>query len=348
VTDVLLNFIHGDVELWQDVADPQGVDISLDDLAPRIRMGREIWIIQAFQLLRRRGYNVQLSGQARNDAVNIVHRDDLRHAGNPLQNFLVTVRADRDPAFVSHFEIVQNRWSVWSATDIYVPHWPQPGLIPRVADRGSRIENVVYCGKAENLARELRSDEFAAALRDRGMTLHIRSDDWWNYEDTDVVLAVRAGEPFYLDIKPASKLVNAWLAGCPAILSREAGYTELREGPLDYLEARSVEDVLGALDRLRSQQTLFDDMVANGRRRAADHAQDAVLASWETALRTRIIPGFVEWRSRNSAGMGRSVRHAVHVVRRRLWGTQAVQFEKGPVHSAFYRLRRGLILRKAW
>jgi hypothetical protein len=124
----------------------------------------------------------------------------------------------------------------------------------------------------------------------------------------------------------------------------EAGYTELRESDVDYLEANSVDDVLGALERLRTRPSLFEQMVENGRQRAASYTQDAVLDAWEAALRQRIIPGFAYWRHNNASSAVRSLRHAIRVARRRLWGTQAVQTNKRTLHSAFYRMRRAVIM----
>jgi hypothetical protein len=339
-----VNFIHGDINNWRDVAASDSVHLSLDDLAPRIRMGREIWIIQAFYSMRQRGYEVSLSDRMQPDAINVVHRDDLQRIRTPIDAFLVTVRADRDPAFVSQFEIVQNQWSIWSPRDVYVPHWPQPGLVKRDPGRGTRVENIVFFGKEDHLARQFRSKAFREQLERRGMKLHLRSDNWWDYSDADVVIAVREGEPFYLQIKPASKLVNAWLAGCPAILGREAGYREMRRSELDYMEAVSVEGVLGAVDRLRCQPELFQQMIENGRSRAAAHDYEAVASAWEDVLFDRIQPQYSRWREQRAAVVSRRVSRIFKLVRRRMWGTQAVQEPKNPLHSFLYRLRRGVVL----
>ena len=57
-----VNFVHGNFSDWVDVANEDARDVSIHELAPRIRLGREIWLVQAFQLLRQRGWNVRLSG----------------------------------------------------------------------------------------------------------------------------------------------------------------------------------------------------------------------------------------------------------------------------------------------
>jgi hypothetical protein len=343
---VPVNFVHGAIDRWRDVAAPGGAALSLAELAPRIRLGREIWNVQAFQMLRWRGYDVTLSGCELRDSINVVHRDDIDCIQTPASCFVVCVRADRDPSFTAQCEVVQNEWSLWRRSDVLVPHWPQPGLLPRDEERGARIENVAYFGKPDNLAPWLLQGDFQDELARRGFRFELRDDGWWDYRAVDVTLAVRTGERFYLDIKPASKLVNAWLAGCPAILSREAGYTQLRRSPLDYLEAGSPAGVLEALDRLRADPQLYHAMVENGRRRAAHHTHEAVADIWENVLFGRIQEQYERWRRRPAAL--RHLGYAVERVRRRLWGTHAVQRKKNPLHSSIYRLRRAVLLPRAF
>ena len=75
--------------------------------------------------------------------------------------------------------------------------------------------------------------------------------------------------PIVLETKPASKLVNAWAAGVPAMLGPEPAYRELRSSPLDFLETPAAEAVLDAIDRLRGEPGLYAAMAENGLRRAA-------------------------------------------------------------------------------
>ena len=57
-------------------------------------------------------------------------------------------------------------------------------------------------------------------------------------------IGASAGE--YLIALP-SKLINAWLAGCPGILGPESAFQQLRESELDYIEARTVDDIVNAV-----------------------------------------------------------------------------------------------------
>lgn len=341
-----INFVHRDIAAWEDVASPSGVRLSLADLAPRLLMAREVWGVQAFHMLRQKGLPVHLSGDLRPDAINIAHCTDLADVADTTKYFVVSIRADRDPNFWAHLEIVQNQSSVWRKSDIYLPHWPQPGLVERDASRGARVENLVFIGRSEHLAEEFKSDAFSGDLRRLGVVLRLQETSWWDYRQADVVLAVRTGTPFYLSIKPASKLVNAWHAGCPAILGCEAGYRELRSDPLDYFEVQTAEEVLKCVRELKASPQLYQAMVARGRTRAQDFTADKVLRHWEEALAGPIRQAYERWQA--SPFRVRSVvRQYSAALRRRLWGYQAMQELPSSRAETLGVVRRALVLPRA-
>jgi hypothetical protein len=340
-----VHFVHGSPERWTDVAADQGRAIALEALAPRLKLGREIWIVQAFHVLRDRGHDVTFSGSLHEGSINVLHVDDFSWDRPSWKAFTVGVRADRDPVFATHSDIVQNRSCRWRPRDIFIPHWPQPGLLPRQPERGATLETLVYMGKEANLAPEFRAERFQRELADLGLRLIIREESWWDYRDADVVLAVRGGSPAYLRIKPASKLVNAWLAGCPAILSAEPGYREIRTSPLDYIEAATPGQVIEALARLRSDPDLYRGMVEQGRVRAADYTTDAVAQCWERALAGPISQSYEDWMA--GAGWAKALRwprQAVARLRALVWGYQSVQPVPSKSRRRVNALRRALTL----
>lgn len=88
----------------------------------------------------------------------------------------------------------------------------------------------------------MKTDAFQDALRQRGVRFVSRfQGEWHDYQHVDAVLAIRDCPPVVLATKPASKLINAWKAGVPALLGPEPAYRELRTSPLDFLEAASAE-----------------------------------------------------------------------------------------------------------
>jgi hypothetical protein len=116
--------------------------------------------------------------------------------------------------------------------------------------------------------------------------------------------------PDVLRTKPATKLVNAWLAGTPALLGAEPAFAGLRRSELDYLEVATPDDALGALRRLREEPGLFRAMVENGERRADELSAEAVTARWEAVLSEEIVPAYERWARRRGPRLGRRTRLA--------------------------------------
>ncbi len=343
-----INFVHRGFCNWQDIATPTATDTTIDNFADRLMMGREVWGVQAFHLLRQRGHLVQLSDDYKEGAINIVHREDLDSATIPDDIFIVSIRADRDPSFDTQMEIVQNRHSVWRKSDIYIPHWPQPGIIPRDPARAATIENLVFMGKACHLADAFSTPEFTEALTKLGVKLRIQDNNWWDYQSADIVLAIRKGSPFYLSIKPASKLVNAWHAGCPAILGNEAGYTELRRSELDFFATDSPGEVLRFILELKSDPSLFLHMVEQGRKRASEFTREVVLDRWEQSLAGPISRRYEYWlaRKRDNRTMA-ALRKLWIVSQQRLWGVQAIGQQPSARKELLATARRAIVLPKS-
>jgi hypothetical protein len=127
---------------------------------------------------------------------------------------------------------------------------------------------------------------------------------WHDFSDLDVVLAVRRfqpeNDPTWADVqgewKPATKLYNAWQAGVPAILGREPGFQAERCTPLDYLEVDSLEQTLAALEQLKQDVTLRQEMVRNGKLRARDTVPEVRVRQWREFLLEVAVPAYWRWR----------------------------------------------------
>jgi hypothetical protein len=211
----------------------------------------------------------------------------------------VAVRADvieyRSPW--ADAEIVQNGRFADEHRSYFVPHWPQPGIIPRSPDRGTRIENITFKGGFGSLHKAFRSREWYQFLEARGLTFEIASKHtqhavprWHDYEHADLMLAVR---PLHGDgggrcEKPASKLVNAWMAGVPALVGPEYPFQELREGPLDYVEVASLHAAMAAIDALREDPDRYHAMREHGLQRAKAFTPARIAARWAEVLFERV------------------------------------------------------------
>lgn len=97
-------------------------------------------------------------------------------------------------------------------------------------------------------------------------------------------MAVRPADRSLHATKPASKLINAWLAGVPALLGAESACRALRRDPLDYLEVGDVAEAEAALRRLRDDPEWMAAMIENGHRRALEFRLEPLLEHWQRLL----------------------------------------------------------------
>jgi hypothetical protein len=292
-------FVHPYRERWADVfaaTEPPDPDL----IYWRIAGSNDVWIVNTYLRLRSRGLDVRLVTQTVPDAINVVLNTDLGIRWTPYQSYIVSCRADSFRPAICHHTIVQNPHNVLSPTDHLVQHWPQPGLIPRDISRGSRLETIGYMGNCLNLWSAFRDPSFERRLRDIGVTFQINEDpsNFHDYRNCDVVLAVRDLTESDYFAKPASKLVNAWLAGVPALLGPEPAYQALRTTPRDYIEIRSPEDAIRAVTRLKEEPELYRQMVENALSRGRQFTNDRTTARWRDVLAGPVSEGFSVWAGR--------------------------------------------------
>jgi hypothetical protein len=310
-------FVHSQPRFWRDLAELARPP-SPDEIPERMRGGRNAWVLQTYLWLRRRGLDAELRARCAPGALCIVHYDDLHARDLTAESYLLGARADRPPMLLADQQVVQTPLLANGVTSHFVPNWPQPGLLPRAQERGGRIERVGYVGRERSLAPEFRTPWFRRELAQHGFALVVRQDRWWDYRDLDAVLAVRETSPAKLRTKPASKLVNAWHAGCPALLGPEPAFEARRLSPLDYLAVATPQEALAGLRRLREEPGLHAAMVENGRRRAKEFSVETVAARWEDLLAGPVAEDFERWRRapRSARWLRFAVRAAQQGVRR--------------------------------
>ena len=206
--------------------------------------------------------------------------------------FLIDVVADSLPHKDGLVHIVQNaahaRRLPWS---VFIPHWPQPDLVPRQKERGGKFERVAFFGDTRNLAPELLSPAWQAEMqRATGALFEIRgAEDWHDYSDVDAVVAVRDFSGKQLLNKPSTKLYNAWIAGVPFIGGTDSAYSADGKAGRDYLVARTPAEVLGHLSELSRSPERRAELVSAGRRKAAQFKEEAIARRWRQ-LNEETIP----------------------------------------------------------
>jgi hypothetical protein len=263
------------------------------------------WTLQTYFWLRESGCSVHLVNAFPEAGIMVTCgvSADFRPGPNL---FVVSIAGDESPAPYVQMHVVQNRMETRLVSDShYVPFWPQPGLIERDAARGEIFDTLAYFGDDKNIATELRSEEWSRFLAGRGINWQVRnaqSSRNADFSDIDAVISVRSFQRAGYIRKPASKLINAWVAGVPSILGREIAFREQRLGPLDYIEIGSFDEACAAVDRLAASPELRRAMVVNGHRRAAEFSPANIVNRWKELLFDIAQRRAARWFARSAAG----------------------------------------------
>jgi hypothetical protein len=206
--------------------------------------------------------------------------------------------------------IVQNNVSPDDGRRRFVPLWPQPGLLPRHAARAERVETMAYFGREGALPSWFRDPNFIDALAQCGVRFEIRHDAWHDYREVDLVLAYRLETPSMLQVKPATKLYNAWLAGVPALLGEEPAYLALRRSDLDYVPVGSAGEVIAAVRALKSDAARYRAMIQNGEHRGGEFCVAATTRRWLDLLLGDAMPARADWQAADASFVGSLARIA--------------------------------------
>lgn len=311
-------FVQKDLQKWRSRADVNNPRECLTALR-YLDSGADCWVFQTYSRLKSAGYDVEIVEEFVPGRICIAHYDHLRRRPD-YNSYIVSVKADRDRTFTCHSEIIQSPYSKEIDNNYFIPHWPQPSLIQRDEKRANNITNVGYFGESKYIPNRFKSKMFLEKLANLG--IHFRVIDekslWNDYSDIDVVFAIRDGAPYYLASKPASKLVNAWLAGCPAIVGSEPVFSYYKRSNQDFIEASSVEDVLIALQTLKDNPAKYQEMRDNAKNRALEFSSQIIENSWVETINKRIVPDFVEWRKCSS--MNKKLFMLIQVIRKKIRG----------------------------
>ncbi len=266
--------------------------------------GAESWIIQTYLHLKAAGFPCEFVGELPDEGMICAHRYGFTNTQKPNgKQLFICARDDKFIHPYSQLHVVQNARQtqpfsvapIWKSQ--YIPLWPQTGLIPRDPLRASRFENITYLGDPTSLAPELKDPNWAKRLEAIGVNWVIASATgaWNDYREVDAVMAVRSFDQDPHHHKPASKLLNAWLAGVPAILGPESAYRSERKSAEDYLEAGTVEEAIAAIQRLKTDAALRQRIMDNCTLRAQDLQQTALRQRWIGFFEGRALREYDRW-----------------------------------------------------
>ncbi|PSB22413.1 hypothetical protein C7B61_19360 [filamentous cyanobacterium CCP1] len=303
-------FVNKNADKFGDLMNGSPLPSDLKPYYEKCIDGTDIWTVQTYLHLRQRGLNVHLVPDCIPNQICVVAYHHLFIRDMAFNSYVVACRLDSARPEICEQQTVLNPTNVMSETDHFMPHWPQPILKPRDRSRGAKVETLDFKGNTLNLAEPFRTDAFHQQLNDLGIRLVLDSanaadkslsqyQSWGDYTQSDVVLAVRNLTEYDFTLKPAIKLINAWHAGCPALLGVEPAYQAVRRSELDYIEVRTPDEAIAALSRLKNEPDLYNAMVENGFKRAEEFSTDRIAEQWRDLLANPIAKGYERWLKQN-------------------------------------------------
>ncbi|MGZ4316173.1 MAG: glycosyltransferase [Gaiellaceae bacterium] len=315
---------HNVIELYRRLA-VAGVDVSLgSDVAP----GTRLLVLLAGRAARARHVRAALRAVQEARGRFVVIRSDSRG----FDTFPIRPLVE----YVPNAQAVVHPWQRW------LPPLPQRGLRPREKNRYGRIARVAFKGFPENVPAELLEAEWREALGSRGITwwldvpeLADHSDQsWHDFSDVDLTLCLR-NPALRLDIerKPATRLINSWVAGCVPVADPEPAYAEIGRDGQDVFFVDSVWSSLDVIDRLNSERDLLERVERAIRERGDEFSVERVLEMWRQSL--------VEVATRREASNWRRGKRVVQVAAVRAARSRALLPAAGAIRHgrALLRLR---------
>lgn len=263
------------------------------------------WIVRTYKCLRKVGFPCQILDHLPKQGIVIADRDTLDNKYPYLgATMLICAKGDRQFHPSAYLHVVQNpnelsnptnNDSIWNP--YYISPWPQPSLIPRSQERGSRVENIAFLGTRSNFAKELSSEYWRDSLKKIGCSWHpiFEQTQWSDYTNLDAIVAVRSFDNNAYSHKPASKLINCWRALVPGAFPPESAYMSLRKSELDFCLVNTLDELIQSITSLKNNSELYLSMIENGKERARDFSEDKITDQWINFFQDYVFIQYKKW-----------------------------------------------------
>ena len=267
----------------------EGVDAHWETFSE----GPEAWSLQTYLHAFRSGWNVTAGTELLRGAINLAHVATLNAFQSRPEDLIVGIRADYRPSLFADCQVVQNHMQSGHRS-FWIPHWSQPGIIPRSVLRTGFIR-AAYFGREYYL--QGGHHRWRDSLQRFGISFDCPPAHLWNdYSQVDLIIAIRSFDAYPYPRKPPTKLLNAWIAGVPALVGPESAYTQIGQAGRDYLVAHTFEEALDHVARLQADQALYTALVESGFQRAQEFTREKTLAVWEELISTQLVPLWDQFR----------------------------------------------------
>jgi hypothetical protein len=269
--------------------------------APKVFVHGDLnWCLQTYLILSKNtDLPVTCSNRLMHDKVNLVHSDALLTLKGTANHFIVCIRADYPRRKWSHYHLVQNMNQLANNT-AFIPHWVQPGLIARNPGRNG-VKRVAYSGQVFNKNFAGSVDSWKKMLAPHDIEFVTLTNGVWNdLSEVDVLIGIRGFNSRPYNTKPATKLFNAWQANIPFVGGNDSAYKQVGTPGQDYLLAKTFNQAVESIIRLKENPNLYASLVEKGKKKALLYTQDRITQVWVDVLTNRILSRYETWKRRTS------------------------------------------------
>lgn len=179
-------------------------------------------------------------------------------------------------------EVMPTRAAIVRSPQEWLPLLPQRGLIPRDRTRPGLVQTVGLKANVSNIP------DWVPALRDElqriNVTLRVDTASadfgWHDFASLDAVLCVHPRD-YDMDLrKPATKLINAWIAGAIPLCAPSPGYLELGTPDKDCILISTTKDAVAAVQAINADVGKAQTLFTASMRRGDDFRLEASLPEW--------------------------------------------------------------------
>lgn len=270
------------------------------------KSGLDCWILKTYLILKENNkrLNISIGNSIPEEGIILFHKGFFPKNCIPKKTQLfVCIQADygrykfaqchimQNPAGMNNFSFskksfIEEKFFSF-ARNSFIPHWNQDNIIPRLASRGNKFENVCFFGVLQNFPQELLDANFVNKLSKEGIVLKVITDSnqWNDYSEADCVLAIRDFKDKPHFNKPSSKIINGYLAEVPVISGKESSALYLKKKvKINLPIVTSPDECFETIVKLREEyETRLAEIKKDNKKLGAYHNNEIVL-EWEKLL----------------------------------------------------------------
>lgn len=249
------------------------------------------WCLQTYLRLKDSAVKKDISFgfSPKSGVINIIHCDTISGLSfkERYSNFFVVIVSDRRVYFDGEINIIQNFNQKFRDRDVWLPHWPQIGLITdsKNVNFNKKIRYLSYYGLSKN-SLELRTE------LPPGVSISFKEpEEWHDYRNCDAVIAIRNDMKQDYS-KPPTKLINAMLAEKLFIASPDSAYSQIAEDSEDYYSVKNCSELYSILENNQKIKVNFKKFKSL-------YNFDMISNYWVSTMVTHIPPFYYQWQKKS-------------------------------------------------